>query len=527
MKKTVVNIIILLIVSVICQAQDLTGDISEEASIIEDSTSVVEDTYLIIDETTDLIEEKTLSEKESDRIVELTFKERAEYLKRTVLIEKFEGGRRSYQSGFRSILASKLEDSGLFHSIVADGNGESIPDMQRERVPDILIKGQLVEVGSEITFKIVVTDRLFERNIFKEKYRLGGDVISGIDRITVKLSQLLSAYYSAYKNELIDRVDSLQYSSDGAKKRMALQLLNQKEVFLDYSMKSSKQNKVIPLIFSQSAVIFTAEAEAVYKVYYGEQEYSSKDGIVVLSFANEKREDMQFIIKKEGENDIVFNYRQKQRYQVVVENLIFFNSKIIKSSRFYLDLNFVVTTKFSIGGDIKFGIGLVKDARLENNLYVRSQLTYRPMDKFGYFRLKFGVGYQHIFFIKNIVGFMPGVEVGFEFYLLKAVKVLNTIFYFDGRYIFGMPSLYISIPLLFEFPSNLKYSLIFGIEPIFRFIPKMMVYDGYAWLEDYYINFVYPSYMRINLPIRENSSNMAFDTLFYDMPIILGLRIKL
>lgn len=515
MKRVAAIIFISLLLPFIGAAQDLSGDIEPLLESVEES---------VIEET---VAQEEREKQEPSGIVELTFKEEVGYLKRTILIARFKGDRRSYQDSFRSILASKLEDSGSFKTIVAKKEDHNLDGSGGQPVPDILVTGELTEVGGNLTFRVVVTDRLFDRNIIKERYSLGDDVISGIDRITINLTRQLFEYYSVYRKELISRISALSHSSQKDKRLMAEQLLSQKNAFLDYSMSSSKQKKVLPLIFNQSALIFAAEEETTYTVFYGEEQFRSKDGIVVLSFPDDKREDRQFIIKKEGESDILFNYRPKERFQVLVENLIFFNSKIIDQSRFYLDFNFIVTTKFSIGADMKFGIGLLKEGKLENNLYGRMQFNYRPVDKFAYFRLKFGAGYQHIFFIKNIIGFMPGIEIGFEFYLLKAVQVLNTIFHFDGKYLFGMPTLYISFPLLWEFPSNLKYSLIFGVEPIFRIIPKMMYYDGFAWLEDYYINFIYPSYMRVTIPVDGNDSAMALDLFFYDMPIILGVRVKI
>lgn len=519
MKRIAAVIILSLLLPFTGIAQDLSGDIEPAVESVEET--VIEESI------EEVSSEETSVKQESSGIVELTFRENNSYLKRTIFIAKFKGDKRSYQDSFRSILASKLEDSGSFRAIVAKSRDDMLDGAGGQPVPDILVSGELSEAGGRLTFKVVVTDRLFDRNIIKERYSLGDDVISGIDRITVNLTRQLFDYYSVYRKELINRISALSHSSQRDKRQMAEQLLSQEEAFLDYSMSSSKQKKVLPLIFNRASLIFAAEEETVYTVFYGEEQYKSKDGIVVLSFPDDKREDRQFIIKKEGESDILFNYRPKERYQVLVENLIFFNSKIIGQSRFYLDFNFVVTTKFSIGADMKFGVGLLKGGKLENNLYGRVQFNYRPVDKFAYFRLKFGAGYQHIFFIKNIIGFMPGIEIGFEFYLLKAVQVLNTIFYFDGQYLFGMPTLYISVPLLWEFPSNLKYSLIFGIEPIFRIIPKMMYYDGFAWLEDYYINFIYPSHMRLTIPVDGDDSNMALDLLFYDMPIILGVRIKI
>ncbi|MCG8570772.1 MAG: hypothetical protein MJB14_11590, partial [Spirochaetes bacterium] len=285
----------------------------------------------------------------------------------------------------------------------------------------------------------------------------------------------VSRYYHQYHPSLIAKIERIKKKSDDPRNKLVQTLLDQSDTCLLYTLVRADYIKNIPIYFNKVNYIFTANNNYPFTVEYEGLKFSSKEGIIVLSLPDNHIRSRTFVIKDENDQQRTLELTQRSKAQLFIEEVFFLESSKVRESNLFLDILSICTTDATLGIGLKLGAGFPRATKLVNNVYGLFQFHYHF---FSHSRFRFGVGYQRMFYLKNIMGFGIGLETGFEFYLFSQVIVEGDFVNIkdDNNWLaFGFPTVYIALPLQYEILSSRKVSIFIGIDPILRIIQNMVM----------------------------------------------------
>ena len=364
------------------------------------------------------------------------------------------------------------------------------------------------------------------------KGQTGFDILRYINDIAQEVSSKIISQQTMYNKKLINKFLSKDKMSKN-RRQIIENLLNQTEAYWNIIIKRAKFKQVLKIPFAKNIIIFISEFSEDYAISIDGKIYEYKSKVKIMAFDNQAGKTREFKIYNKDNKPITYKYTQKNDYDVNIKYIRSFLGKGENKYSIFIDNIFNGSTSGYMGYDFRIGLGLPLRSSLENNIYIRTFIGPKGInyveikdgiivDKQTHLKLKFGMGYEHVFFIKNFIGihigFEAGAEINFYSFLIKNNEKLKL-----GTMIFGCPSIYYSIPFAIQFFANKKISFIIGVEPILRLVMNSFYYDDIFWLES--LDETRGAGFK---QLRHQVSDyLTLDLFFYDMPIIMGMRIKI
>ncbi|MCK5617094.1 hypothetical protein KAR91_85315, partial [Candidatus Pacearchaeota archaeon] len=399
---------------------------------------------------------------------------------------------------------------------------------------DTVVFGKYEIIDNAISFfinslDVITLEEVVNINI---KGQTGFDILRYINDIAQEVSSKIISQQTMYNKKLINKFLSKDKMSKN-RRQIIENLLNQTEAYWNIIIKRAKFKQVLKIPFAKNIIIFISEFSEDYAISIDGKIYEYKSKVKIMAFDNQAGKTREFKIYNKDNKPITYKYTQKNDYDVNIKYIRSFLGKGENKYSIFIDNIFNGSTSGYMGYDFRIGLGLPLRSSLENNIYIRTFIGPKGInyveikdgiivDKQTHLKLKFGMGYEHVFFIKNFIGihigFEAGAEINFYSFLIKNNEKLKL-----GTMIFGCPSIYYSIPFAIQFFANKKISFIIGVEPILRLVMNSFYYDDIFWLES--LDETRGAGFK---QLRHQVSDyLTLDLFFYDMPIIMGMRIKI
>jgi hypothetical protein len=398
---------------------------------------------------------------------------------------------------------------------------------------DTVIFGKYNVSEKEAVIDIYVYDVILQSIILSmsTKTGLGLELIKNTGALSLSVGERLFDELTAYKSGIIEKLRS---SGKETAERKALidGLFSQDGKLWRIKVKRKGYEELVNIPFGRNVVIFVCEESGNYNIETGGKRNSQESNIKVMDFMSQVGAKRIFKITGEKIRPAFYSYVQKKDYDVDIKYVSFSGSKEIGEHSFYVDNSFSFSTSGCLGYDLKLGLGLPMNSGLENSIYFKfmgGPKVFNAVETksginldYPHLKLRVGLGFEHIFYIKNLLGIQMGVEVGGEFNFFAFIISNKDRISVPGQMIFGCPSIYYSFPVGLQFFVTSNVGMFFGVEPILRLVVQSFIFDGKVFFQNLdgtrgagFSNF------------RVQSEFLTVDLFLYDMPIYIGLRIKI
>lgn len=372
--------------------------------------------------------------------------------------------------------------------------------------------------GKKVILKLSIFDYLVKEEAAALTAEFSDNYGNRIKGAVEKLFRLLNNHLTEYNHKLIEH-EEFSYKEG--------------QIF-DYPLKIGDRLVIIPIYAGKSTIIFYNTNRESYLLSLKGTNYQAVEGITTFYINKSDMERLSFIYENSKKS---IEIKPAPKGQLITYKINMIKEKRPFEGRFYLDIGYYQSSGGYIGGDLIFGLGFKRDFALRDSLYFRGHFSLKLLHilekdistvKPTNLRVKWGVGYRHMFYFNSIIGLGIGAEAGFEFYLLKMLYYSIFTFETEDYYIPGFPSFYLSLPIYLELPTFSRVSIFLTIEPTFRVISKVIFYDGYVWRDNFEIDGYSENIFRLTIPQSEpGSPYTAIDLFFNDIPITLGIKIKI
>ena len=415
-------------------------------------------------------------------------------------------------------------------SSIIEGNAKKIA-LRLEA--DIVVFGDYIIQNKEIIFSLKSFDVIIEKVITQgyKRIRTGYNFSRYLNEFTQETSLEIIERFTTFDKRIIDVCRSKK-NVDKDKRALIENLLNQRNAYWNISIKLNKYKKMVKIPFLKYVVFFVNLQENDFTVEYNGIKTNFKSKIGMFVFDTQVGKKRQFKIISKDSKSIIKTCVQAKDYEV---NFFYIQSKAEKESenyRMFIDNSINSTTSGYIGYSFKLGLGLPMKSKLKNNIYLRFfvapkvinviNIDETPTLYYPHLKLRVGIGYEHVFYVKKALGIHVGFEVGYGLrffsFLVKDTQKVDL-----DEMICGSPSIYYSMPFAIQFFANRKYNFIIGIEPTLRLVINSFIRDNILWFE------ALDGTRGLGLEMfRQQIDNyLILDLFFYDMPIIFCLRIRI
>lgn len=380
------------------------------------------------------------------------------------------------------------------------------------------------------SYDVIIQELVLETSVSGNK---GLDIFKYFNTFSQEIANRTFEELTKYRKKMIDKIIS-RSKLEKTRKALIDNILNQSNKYWNYLIDRENKKEFIEIPFGKNVVVFVSEQTKNYKVEINGNINNEQNNIKIFSFKNKVGTKRNFLITDENNTTAEYKYTQRSEYEVDVKYIVFSAIEKIGIYNMYVDTLLSLSTAGYIGFDLKLGMGLPLKSRLNNSIYFRFMLGPKAInavetnDKgiyldYPHLKLKFGFGFEHVFFIKNMLGINLGLEIGTELNFFSFLTKNKERASVTGKLIFGAPSVYYAIPIGLQFFVTKKFGLVINVEPIFRLVVNTFVFDNKIFFED--LDETRGAGFEF---LRQNVGNyLILDLFFFDMPITIGMRIKI
>lgn len=444
----------------------------------------------------------------------------------TNLLHGFEGNFFTVQD---ASMDKAYKESGIVDATVSNTARQEIATMAGA---DIIVEGSFSIIENYIYIYYMAHDMI--TGVVMCEGMIKAVVNEGIyQRINFFINDLSTKLYEealTYNKVLLKTLFS---DSDENKTMLIEQLKKQRGTIWNVVVKKDGIKKYVTVPFAERVVVFIRESDDIYTVVHNEREYTSSDSVITVELDGDNDAENIFSIGLTEDETVTYRYKPKTAYDVNIKYIKIAGHPIKKGHSFYVDNLAVFTTAGYAGYDIRLGMGLpVMRSRLTDNLYFKCFVAPKVINVIEletksylddpHLKINLALGYEHIFLIKNLMSINIGLEVGIELYYYSFV-VKNYERYAFDRMVSGPVSIYYGFPLVLQFFANKKVSLIFGTEFVLRLVLNTYMYNNKVYLE--YLDESRGS--GFEFARRQVDDYLTLDLFLYDMPVFIGVRVKL
>ncbi len=417
-------------------------------------------------------------------------------------------------------------------------NGDEITVKEADKLGlllncDVVVFGDFSVRNEELNFNINTYDLVTQQLIIDKKIKciIGFDIFEFLSKLSQEYSGSLKEKLFSYDKNIINVLKNKDKAPQDRKQLLDEFFLNQDNKYWYIFINDGKHRINTKIPFGKNIIIFVSSEIKFIIEYEGEKD-ELESRIKIMSFNNEPNKKREFKINTGNNKSFIYKYTQKEDFEVVLKNVNDLDiNKEIKNHSFFLESSAIFTTSGYMGTSLGIGLGLPINSKLENNIYIRTfflpkVLNFIETEKgvmldTPHLKFNLGIGYEHVFYIKNFVGIYLGLGFGFELYFFSFL-INNKQKIYSSLIIPGCPSFYFSIPIGVQLFANRKFSLIIGVEPTLRFVINYFFYEGLLWIE----NLDESRGSELTFLRKNLNDSLTLDLFLYDMPVSISLRIK-
>lgn len=502
---------------------------------------------------------------------------------------KIQGGIEYNEAIINNLLLLHFQSSGVVDAVSINSEDQDLKDssISEKYGAQLVISSLLYKIGDTYTFSIKTYDYIAGQNTVTRNEQFNSDFLDNISSITLKTIDNISERYKIYNSSEIKSIYTLLDEDSSGVNRIASHFIEQDDRFLFENIKKNKLEYQIPVINSRDNFIFYSNEPVEFGVLINDRVYYSQNEILVLNVQaenidEETTEKIEFKLIKdlvkyreeisskenqqtndEDESDItqndetpdnqsdkvntsinktkyqILSYNVNNKFNVISKNILFFTDLQRPAKNIFIDNSAVLTTNGFMGGEFRLGIGVPFNGTLEAAVYFRFAALYKlftfsdnetslKLSNYNMpYNLAMGFGFRYGFYFNNIILIEPAVEVGIEMSLAKGIIMEDGDHYFS-EYSMVFPGLYFAFPISIEVPANSPVTFILGVSPTIRILQKIFTEDNVIWLSDYeFYDSKLSDFEQVFDPAYDGLAHIALDLFFYNMPIRIGLRIKI
>ncbi|MBN2547086.1 MAG: hypothetical protein JXB50_14890 [Spirochaetes bacterium] len=400
---------------------------------------------------------------------------------------------------------------------------------------DLVIYGTINIINDIITVNIktydAIKDSVTENTEFR--YNAKNDLNFLLKKISEKYCSAIIEKFSSYDVELLSIISN-RSKLDNQKKTLIQNLLKiNKNSYWTYLIQENK--KLITIPFLKNSVIFVCDDISDYAVETENLTNDDDSNVKIFVFDDNPGEVRKFKIHLKDNSPILYEYKQKYNYEIDIKYIKIPLENIIKNYRFFIDNSIIGSTSGIFSYELKFGIGVPFNSKLDNNFYIKLlygikaiNISRTENEKNEYeenleganYKFRISFGFEHIFYFKNFLGVQVGIDSGFEYFIFYIMITQDKIINYTKPFT-GYPCITISSPFSLHLFTYFRINLIIGIEPTLRFAMSYFN-NGEYWNK--YIDEARGYGMEL-FRIRADEF-LTVDLFFYDMPIYVSMRIK-
>jgi hypothetical protein len=464
-------------------------------------------------------------------------------LHRYITVLEFEGEDLSYQYLTRQLvskLESKLYSEPSFrlqaNLLSRDASGD-YSDKCLALGSDLLLGGRYSVKNDRITIKIFVYDYFKKGIAIRETLTTSLFMTNELEVFADSIMASMVRIYAEYDKILLETVLKSSRGGNPLEKKLAENLLLQPGKLQLYTIKKFKVDYLVPVHVTRPSIVIINDNNQPVTVSIDDFTTTTDQVIIPIALPGDTSGSIAVKISTEGEKEQTHVVQVTAGNPVIEVKPLFLSTREIKPQKFYIETASSISTMGYIGQNIKFGISIPFKSKLDNSIYFNIFIAGKmihPLDKYlpGFeprnLKARLGIGYQHMFYFKNIIGLGPAFETGFLFYAQSFVNVENKFVSFDDDLQFTLPSFYLSLPLTVEFLPFNRVTPILVIEPIIRLGMRFFTFDDTQWIDPFEIDNMDKNLFRWGIDSgRTGVPGTTVHFLFYDLPFYLGIRIKL
>lgn len=456
----------------------------------------------------------------------------------------------------------------------------------KQQRSDILIFGNSFIKQNKKKITIQVYDFVLNKIILIVNIEIGNILQGEMENATDYINNQLYNFYSIFNklhnpfitNKYIKNLISLSKNGDSESKLIANNILNQKDALIKYRILFDNINEYFPVFFNKNNIIFIntdywddkinngnfleqlknknkiiikteddikkekeeLEKRKEFTVTVNGHKFTTKDKILIIAIPPNKYKKLIFTVQKYKKRPINILVFPKEKSKVAIRNISSILRRKMPTRRFYFDIQNILTTTGFTGVGLRFGFAIPqKDSKLDMSMFFDLQFAAKSilfnqrvpdhMERFPDIKITLAMGFKKIFYIKNFIGISIGFKLGVENYFLRYIKIEDKIIVFGKSFPYGYLSFIFTLPIEVELPSFSRFNFFIGVEPTLRISQKFFVYNCKIWSDTFYIDNIDNNYFHKNINSSDKTlaPDIGIDLFFNDMPIVLGLRIKI
>lgn len=153
---------------------------------------------------------------------------------------------------------------------------------------------------------------------------LGIEVFRYVNNITNEMAEKMAIKFTAIdRGKLNELIKSQTVIIEEEDKDTINKLLKRKDKYKKLEIKRDKENIILAIPHGRNIVIFVGEKIDNFTIEVNDEIYQSKNGLKIIMLDNKPGQITKFTLKKEGFKPLVYEYKQKEEYEVHTKKINF------------------------------------------------------------------------------------------------------------------------------------------------------------------------------------------------------------
>lgn len=191
---------------------------------------------------------------------------------------------------------------------------------------DVVLISKFLAIGDNILITTFAVDIFLGQATVSSFIdgELGIEVFRYVNNITNEMADKMAVKFTALdRGKLNELLKSQAVIIEEEDKEVINNLLKKKDKYKKVEIKRGKENVILAIPHGRNIVIFVGGKEDVFTVEMNNEAYQSKNGIKIIMLDNAPNKVTKFSLKKEGFKTIVYDYKQKEEYELHIKKINF------------------------------------------------------------------------------------------------------------------------------------------------------------------------------------------------------------